>query len=210
MKPIWLFDLDNTLHDASARIFPHINRSMTHYVMAELGLEEREANALREYYWRRYGATLQGLMRHHGIDPHHFLRTTHDFPALERMVIFDRTLAGVLGRLPGRKYIFSNGPARYAQDVLAVMGLRRHFDGVFAIEDARFSPKPGMSAYRRLLHRYRLNPADCVMVEDTAENLRSARRLGIRTVLVGPGPGKPSWVDIRVRSVRALPRRMGP
>ena len=26
---VWLFDLDNTLHDASPHIFPHINRSMT-------------------------------------------------------------------------------------------------------------------------------------------------------------------------------------
>ena len=30
--PVWLFDLDNTLHNASPHIFPHINRSMSLYL----------------------------------------------------------------------------------------------------------------------------------------------------------------------------------
>lgn len=209
MEPVWLFDLDNTLHDANPLIFPHINRAMTEYVMVELGVDEAAANDVREHYWRRYGATLLGLMRHHGTDPKDFLQRTHDFGDLRPLVKFEGALAGVLRRLPGRKFVFSNGPSRYAEDVLAAMGLRRHFDGVFAIEHARFSPKPGMAAYQRLLQRYRLNPARCIMVEDTAENLRPARRLGMKTVLVGPGFHKPAWVDVKVKSVLELPRKTG-
>ena len=30
----WIFDLDNTLHDARAHVFPHIDRSMTAYLQA--------------------------------------------------------------------------------------------------------------------------------------------------------------------------------
>ena len=56
--PIWIFDLDNTLHHASAAIFPHLNRQMTAYLMRHLALDETEANALRVRYWRAYGATL--------------------------------------------------------------------------------------------------------------------------------------------------------
>jgi len=44
MKRVWVFDLDNTLHNATPHIFPHINRSMTAYVQQHLQLDEAEAN----------------------------------------------------------------------------------------------------------------------------------------------------------------------
>ena len=68
----WLFDLDNTLHNASAHIFPHIGRAMRDYIRRHLQLDETEATQLRQHYWQRYGATLLGLIRHHDIDPRHF------------------------------------------------------------------------------------------------------------------------------------------
>ena len=209
METVWLFDLDNTLHDASPHIFPHINRSMTQYVMAQLGLKEAEASALREDYWHRYGATLLGLMRHHGTDPRHFLWHTHQFPDLPAMLRHEPALAHALKRLKGRKIVYSNAPVHYAEAVLELMGIRKLFDAVFALEQARFAPKPGMESFRRLLRQFKLQPARCVMVEDTAENLRTARRLGMKTVLVSPKPAKPAWVDIKVRSVLELPRRIG-
>ncbi|MEY2632465.1 MAG: hypothetical protein RIR00_1119, partial [Pseudomonadota bacterium] len=102
-KPLtWLFDLDNTLHDATPHIFPHINRAMRDYIERHLALDREAANALRQEYWQRYGATLLGLMRHHGTDPQHFLRETHDFPDLPGMLRFDPALRQVLRRLPGR------------------------------------------------------------------------------------------------------------
>ncbi len=64
----WIFDLDNTLHNATPHIFPHINRSMTAYLQEHLQLDEAEANDLRMHYWQRYGATLSGLIRHHGTE----------------------------------------------------------------------------------------------------------------------------------------------
>ena len=104
----WLFDLDNTLHDANPFIFPHINRSMMTYICEHLGVDETEANRLRQLYWQRYGATLLGLMRHHGTNPHHFLHHTHQFPDLQQAVIAQRGLKAMLRRLPGRKIVFSN------------------------------------------------------------------------------------------------------
>lgn len=50
MKPVWLFDLDNTLHDASAAAFADINRGMTRYIVDALRLDEAEADALRRRY----------------------------------------------------------------------------------------------------------------------------------------------------------------
>lgn len=207
MPSVWLFDLDNTLHNASPHIFPHINRSMTAYLMRTLRLDETAANRLRIDYWQRYGATLLGLMRHHGTDPHHFLQDTHQFPDLPRMVVFDNAIHGLLRRLPGRKIVFSNGPQRYAEAVLDIMGIRQHFSDVYSVEQMRFHPKPGIRGFLHLLRDCRLNPSNCIMVEDSAENLRTAKRLGMTTVWISRSLRKPHFVDHRLSSVLALTRR---
>ncbi|MDX5446281.1 MAG: pyrimidine 5'-nucleotidase [Zoogloeaceae bacterium] len=209
MHPVWLFDLDNTLHNASAHIFPHINRSMTAYLAEHLGVPEDEANALRLSYWQRYGATLTGLMRHHGTDPHHFLRETHRFDRLHDMMVFDRALSAMLTRLPGRKIVFSNGPAAYVEAIVSAMGIRRHFDEVFAVEHMRFEPKPSPRAFRHLLREHRLRAERCILVEDSSDNLRTAKKLGMKTVLVTRGLRRPAYADIRIGSVLDLRRAYG-
>jgi putative hydrolase of the HAD superfamily len=203
---VWLFDLDNTLHDASPHIFPHINRSMTAYLERHLAVDRAAADALRVAYWKRYGATLLGLMRHHGTDPHHFLAETHRFESLPDMMVFDRALKAMLRRLPGAKIVFSNGPRAYARAVIRAMGLENQFHDVFGIEDMGFHPKPGIRAYRHLLRAHRLDPRRCVLVEDSADNLRTAKRLGMRTVWVSRSLKAPAYVDHKLASVLGLKR----
>lgn len=202
----WIFDLDNTLHDARPHIFPHINRSMTVYLTEHLALDGPVADELRMRYWQRYGATLVGLIRHHGVDPHHFLRETHDFPELHRMVVGREGLRHVLRRLRGRRIVFSNSPERYARAVLRVLGVEDLFDGVFCIEHTRFQPKPQVRGFLRLLRAHRLVATRCIMVEDSLENLRTAKRLRMKTVWVDGSHRAPAWLDARVRHVSGLTR----
>src|SRR4030065_1229103 len=176
-KLVWVFDLDNTLHDATPHIFPHINRSMTAYLQQHLQLDEAEANALRVHYWQRYGATLSGLMRHHGTDPQHFLRQTPQFPELPRMVLREPRLRHVLKALPGRKMVFSNAPLHYAHAVLKLLRVDDLFDDVMAVEHTRYHPKPDSFGLLRLLRRHRIRAAQCVMVEDSLVNLQAAKLL---------------------------------
>ncbi len=206
MKPVWVFDLDNTLHNATPHIFPHINRSMTAYLQQYLGMEEQAASELRVHYWQRYGATLSGMMKHHGTDPEHFLWHTHQFPELPNMVLHEPRLRHTLLKLPGKKLVFSNAPQHYARAVLKLLRVDDLFDDVFAIEHTHYRPKPQMSGFMRLLRKHRLNPAQCVMVEDSAENLQAAKRLGMRTVWVDSSPRSPAYVDVKIRSVMELPR----
>lgn len=204
---VWLFDLDNTLHDASPHIFPAISRLMCHYVARKVGIGETAARELRDHYWLRYGATLTGLVRHHGVDPHHFLAETHDFiEDLPRMVVHEPALRHVMKRLPGRKIVFSNAPERYVEAVLALIGIRPLVDSVWAIERLGFIPKPHDTAFHRLLHMEKLNPRRCILVEDTAANLRAAKRLGMKTVLVTRAAQVPTYVDVRIQSALDLPR----
>lgn len=207
-RRVWLFDLDNTLHDADRHIFPHFNRSMTAYLQAYLGLDQAGADHLRQAYWQRYGATLTGLMRHHGTDPRHFLWQTHQFPALHAMVLRRRGLRHALARLPGRKLVFSNAPAHYSGAVLEILRIGGLFEEVFTIEHARFRPKPDGYGFRRIFRRKRLDRRRCVMVEDSLPNLRTAKRLGMATVWVGRAARRPSYVDLAVPSVLHLPRAL--
>lgn len=205
---VWIFDLDNTLHNATPHIFPHINRSMTAYLQQHLKLEEQAANELRVHYWRRYGATLRGMMLHHGTDPAHFLWHTHQFPELPQMLQHEPMLRRILQRLPGKKLVFSNAPQHYAQAVLKLLRVDDLFDDLFAIEHTRYQPKPRIAGFMRLLGKHRLKASRCVMVEDAAENLQAAKRLGMRTVWVNNTPRSPAYVDIKIRSVTELPRAM--
>jgi putative hydrolase of the HAD superfamily len=202
----WIFDLDNTLHDATPHIFPHINRSMTAYLQEHLQLDEEAANVLRVDYWKRYGATLSGLIKHHGTDPDHFLWHTHQFPQLPKMVLRQPRLRGMLNKLPGRKVVFSNAPLLYAQSVLKLLLVDDLFDDVFAIEHSRYQPKPQSSGFRSLLRKHRLHATQCVMVDDSVENLFTAKRLGMRTVWVSDALRAPSYVDLKISDVLDLPR----
>lgn len=204
---VWLFDLDNTLHNASPHIFPAISRAMCDYVAQKVGVGETAARELRDHYWHRYGATLTGLVRHHGVDPHHFLAQTHDFlPELPRMVVHDLALRHALKKLPGRKIIFSNAPRKYVDAVLQLIGIRPQIDSIWTIERLRLEPKPCPGAFRRLLHKERLDPYRCILVEDTVANLQSAKRLGMKTVWVTRQTQAPAYVDVRIKSVLELPR----
>ncbi|MHB8667559.1 MAG: pyrimidine 5'-nucleotidase [Burkholderiales bacterium] len=208
-RPTWIFDLDNTLHNASPHIFPHINRSMTAYLQRHLRLSEEDAGRLRAHYWRSYGATLLGMMRHHGTDPGHFLRETHAFADLSGMVVFERGLAAMLRRLPGRKLVLSNAPRAYALAVLQLIGVDSHFDAVHCIESTGYQPKPSQGAFRSLLRAHGLIASNCIMVEDSRENLRPAKRLGMKTVWITREPRAPAYVDVKTASVLALPRLLG-
>jgi putative hydrolase of the HAD superfamily len=202
----WVFDLDNTLHDATPHIFPHVNRSMTQYLRDHLALDEDAAARLRIHYWRTYGATLLGLIRHHGTDPAHFLWHTHQFTDLARMVVAERAALGAVRRLHGRKILFSNAPVHYVRAVLDLLGIGALFDAVYAIEQVRYRPKPSLDGFRQLLRAERVVAQRAVMVDDTLANLRAARRLGMRTVWVSRLPRAPGYVDVKVGSVRQLPR----
>ncbi len=206
-NPVWLFDLDNTLHNATPHIFPHINRAMREYIERHLGLDQQAANRLRQDYWQRYGATLLGLMRHHNTDPRHFLWETHQFPNLEQMIVFERPLRHALRRLPGRKIVFSNGPRHYAEAILDLTGLGHCFDALYAVDNVRFQPKPMLAGFRALLRAERQDPRRCIMVEDSLANLVSAKRLGMKTVWVSTGLRQSPFVDVKISSVTQLPQR---
>lgn len=205
-RRVWIFDLDNTLHDARPRIFPSMHDQMNAWLMRRFGLDEAGASAMRSFFWERYGTTLKGVVRHYGEDPKKFIRETHQFPELDAMVVGESALGHALARLGGRRLVFSNAPRHYVEEVLRALGVARWFDAVYTIESTRYRPKPAFNGFRILLRAHNLEAHRCALVDDMPENLRAARRLGMSTVWVSEDARRPHFADLRVRSVVELPR----
>ncbi|PLX92989.1 MAG: pyrimidine 5'-nucleotidase [Desulfuromonas sp.] len=197
-----LFDLDNTLYAPECDLFSLIDVRINRYMQEVVGIAEGEVDGLRRQYWADYGVTLQGLIRHHGVDPDDYLHYVHDVDVATRIGP-DPQLRQTLERLPQRKAVFTNGSHEHAVRVLKTLEITDCFDAIFDIRIADYIPKPHPQPYQNVLDRLDATPGDCVMIEDTEANLRTAKALGMRTVLVG-GKRSGEFVDHHILAVGAI------
>lgn len=181
----WIFDLDNCLYPASTGLFALIDERMGAYIERLLGCDASEAKRVQKAHFHAHGTTLAGLMKDHDIDPHHFLADVHDIP-LDR-VKCDERLARLLPLLPGRRFVFTNGDAPYAQRVLEAIGVGRHFDELHDIHASDLRPKPDPHGYQLLCDRFAIDPARALLADDMVQNLAPAKQLGMTTVWVDNG-----------------------
>ncbi len=182
----WVFDLDNTLYPPHMRLFDQIEVLMTDYVVQAIGVDRPEADRLRSHYWREYGTTLAGLMAEHDLDPDPYLHAVHqvDMSHMEP----DVALAEHIRALPGRRIVYTNGSAPYAERVLAARGLIGLFDAIYGVEHAGYRPKPQKAAFEAIFAQDGIDTAKAAMFEDDPRNLAAPHEMGMRTVHVAPDP----------------------
>lgn len=188
----WVFDLDNTLYPPDMALFPQVNAKMAAYVRDTLGVSLTEAETLRHRYYTEHGTTLAGLMAHHDIDPDPYLVAVHDidFSVLSP----DPALADAIKALPGRKIIYTNGTAPYAEAVASARGLDGLFDAIYGVEHADYHPKPSAEAFDTVFGKEALTPTKAAMFEDEARNLRVPHDLGLTTIHVAPEPLRDAFI----------------
>jgi len=201
----WIFDLDNCLYPASTGLFSLIDERMGAYIQRLLDCDRDEARRVQKAHFHQHGTTLAGLMKHHDVDPRDFLEDVHAIP-LDR-VSPDQRLAAALARLPGRRFVFTNGDEPYARRVLEAIGVHGHIDDLHDIHASAYRPKPDPHGYERMCERFGIDPKRAVMVEDMAQNLRPAKQLGMITVWVDNGSERGShgadddFIDHRITDV---------
>lgn len=204
----WVFDLDNTLYPPHMRLFDQIEVKMTDWVMRALRVDRARADHLRAHYWQTYGTTLAGLMREHDVDPGPYLNEVHDIDF--SVLTPDPDLARAVERLPGRKIIYTNACAPYAEKVLSARGLAGLFNAVYGVEHANFHPKPEASAFAAVFAQDGLDPTSGAMFEDDTRNLAVPHALGMRTVHVAPKPAPADHIHHHTDDLAAfLTRLMG-
>jgi putative hydrolase of the HAD superfamily len=194
-----IFDLDDTLYPRQDGLMGEVGRRIQTWLCDHLALSWKDAVTLRRKYYHQYGTTLGGLLaEHEGIDAHGYLVYVHNIP-LEEYIGPKPALGAMLETISLRRVIYTNATAEYARRVLGVLGVAEHFEDVVGIEDVGLRNKPYQEAYERVLVRLDAWGPECIMVEDSARNLRPAKALGMTTVLVN---APPDWsVDFVVGDV---------
>jgi len=200
----WIFDLDNCLYPASTGLFELIDERMGAYIQRLLSCDPKEARRVQKHHFHTHGTTLAGLMKDHDVDPNDFLEQVHAIP-LDR-VQCDERLGRLLPRLPGRRFVFTNGDASYARRVLGAIGVEEHFDELHDIHASSYRPKPDPHGYELLCERFEIDPRAALLVDDMAQNLKPAKELGMTTVWVDNGSergthGLGDFIDQRIESV---------
>ena len=181
----WIFDLDKCLYPASTGLFALIDERMGAYIQRLLDCDPAEAKRVQKAHFHEHGTTLAGLMKEHGVDPHDFLDDVHDI-SLDR-VQCDQRLARLLPRLPGRRFVFTNGDAPYARRVLEKIGVHGHFQDLHDIHASNLRPKPDPHGYELLCERFGIDPNHALLADDMVQNLAPAKALGMTTVWVDNG-----------------------
>jgi putative hydrolase of the HAD superfamily len=178
-----IFDLDETLYPRGNGLMREIGRRIHLWLCDHMGLARDEAARLRRAYYDRYGTTLGGLVAEHEIDAQGYLAYVHDIP-LEEYIGPNPALGAMLDTIPLRRVVYTNATSDYAWRVLDVLGVNDRFEQVIGIEEVGLRNKPYQAAYEQVLLRLEAWGPECIMVEDSARNLRPAKALGMITVLV--------------------------
>ena len=136
-----------------------------------------------------------GTRRKQGGEPHVYVPGRLDpEPGLRR----------ALAALPLRRAIFTNGSRGHAERVLSCLGLADLFEAIFDIRVAAYQPKPFPAPYHEVCAALKIPAARCLMVEDTPANLRTAKEMGMGTILVGDAASDP-FVDACVERAEQVP-----
>jgi len=198
----WIFDLDNTLHDAQKKIFPVINQKINQYISEAVKINLSEADLLRQKYWDNYGATLEGLIKHHNIDPTDFLKETHTLKNLENLILPMTDLIKVLSSINEKKILYTNAPRDYTNKVLEVCKVKECFDAIFSIEDSNFIAKPSAISMKIFLKKYNIKSA--CFVDDVKENLETAKQFELSTIWLTNEKESPSYIDKKISTLKNL------
>jgi putative hydrolase of the HAD superfamily len=199
-----IFDVDDTLYDVATGFTKSRTGDVVFDFMVEkLGfVDPMSARTVWVDYFRRYHSTAKALLvaQREG----QFPPNAPQFDPLDLADYWvDHLDYGLLGGVKpnvmqdlaellsaGLQLVaFSNGPRQYVKKVLTELGLWNTVfteTTLFAVDDVLPHCKPEAEAFQVLFDRLGVTDpsTQCVMVEDSMKNIRQAKRLGMKTVLV--------------------------
>ena len=182
-----LLDLDGVCYGkhnnySLERVFGQVSKRMTMFISEKLKIDMSKAKELQTNYFYKYNTSLNGLMIHHDIVPEEFLKYVHtiDLSFMKE----DKVMRYELEKLDMEKFIFTNGSAEHAENILTHLGIYDLFgrDKVFDIKDAKYVPKPEAKTFDLMVKKFGINPEETIYIEDIAKNLSIGYERGCTTV----------------------------
>ena len=182
-----LLDLDGVCYGSHngyplEKVFGLVSKRMTLFIQEKLGLDKKKAKELQTNYFYKYNTSLNGLMLHHNVIGDEFLKYVHDIDI--SFMKEDKIMRNELENLNMEKFIFTNGSAEHAQNILTRLGIYDLFgkEKVFDIKDAGYVPKPEAQTFDLMVKKFGINPKETIYIEDIAKNLSIGFERGCTTV----------------------------
>ena len=182
-----LLDLDGVCYGSHngyplEKVFGLVSKRMTLFIQEKLGLDEKKSKELQTNYFYKYNTSLNGLMLNHNVIGDEFLKYVHDIDI--SFMKEDKIMRNELENLDMEKYIFTNGSAEHAQNILTRLGIYDLFgkERVFDIKDAGYVPKPEAQTFDLMVEKFGINPKETIYIEDIAKNLSIGFERGCTTV----------------------------
>ena len=186
-KKYLLLDLDGVCYGSHngyplEKVFGMVSKRMTKFIQEKLNLDEKKAKELQTNYFYKYNTSLNGLMLHHNVVGEEFLKYVHDIDI--SFMKEDKIMRNELEQLNMEKFIFTNGSAEHAKNILTHLGIYDLFgrDKVFDIQDAKYVPKPEAKTFDLMVKKFGINPTETIYIEDIAKNLSIGYARGCTTV----------------------------
>ncbi len=182
-----LLDLDGVCYGkhnnySLEKVFGQVSQRMTMFISERLKIDMKEAKKLQTDYFYKYNTSLNGLMIHHDIPPEEFLKYVHtiDLSFMKE----DKIMRNELEKLDMEKFIFTNGSAEHAKNILTHLGVYDLFgrDKIFDIKDAGYVPKPEAKTFDLMVEKFGINTRQTIYIEDIAKNLSIGYERGCTTV----------------------------
>ncbi|KAK7927783.1 pyrimidine 5-nucleotidase [Apiospora marii] len=183
-RPVLFFDIDNCLYPKSAKVHDLMAGLIDQYFAKHLGVSEEEAVRLHKEYYQNYGLAIEGLVRHHQIDPLEYNAKVDDALPLEGIIKPNPQLRKMLEDIDTTKvktWLFTNAYVNHGKRVIRLLGIEDLFEGLtycdYAADPILCKPHPDMFA-KAMREAGVEQPENCYFVDDSYANCVGAKAIG--------------------------------
>ncbi|KAK4100852.1 pyrimidine 5-nucleotidase [Parathielavia hyrcaniae] len=183
-QQVFFFDIDNCLYPKSAKVHDVMAELIDRYFVTHLSLPWEDAVRLHKEYYQNYGLAIEGLVRHHQIDPLDYNAKVDDALPLDDLIKPRRELKRLLADIDRSKvklWLLTNAYVNHAKRVVRILEVEEFFEGLTYCDYGAvpFKCKPHPDMYRKAMRdagaeRYE----DCFFVDDSYQNCKKAQELG--------------------------------
>ncbi|KAJ5380474.1 uncharacterized protein N7496_002902 [Penicillium cataractarum] len=217
-RPVFFFDIDNCVSQriglkfeliglaeneryrsfirkagAECNIHDEMQKLINKFFVKHLDLTTEDAHMLHQKYYKEYGLAIEGLTRHHKIDPLEFNYEVDDALPLDAILKPDPKLRKLLESLDTTKvkpWLLTNAYVSHGKRVVKLLGVEDLFEGITYCDYGQLPLvcKPSQEMYAKAEKEAGAPSTEsCYFVDDSHLNCKHAEARGWTTVhLVEP------------------------
>lgn len=165
------------------------------YFVNHLSLTREDACKLNREYYKNYGLAVEGLVRHHKIDPLGYNHEVDDALPLESILAPDLKLQSLLRDIDKSKvklWLLTNAYINHGKRVVRILGVEDMFEGITFCDysQSKLICKPHTEMYEKAMEEAGIKDFNmCYFVDDSEMNCKKADELGWTTVHLAEDEG---------------------